>query len=363
MVVKYKLPEHWIRYDIRAIAPEFIEAKAAVLALASIPYQRSWAEALQKIELKREIAGTSRIEGAEFTEYELEQALSEESPEEQLTRSQRQARSASKAYKWIDDLDPDQPINAGLIKQIHRIIVTGCDEDRCFPGELRGAGENVIFGRPRHRGAEGGKECEQAFGLLLEALNGEFQGHDPLVRALALHFHIGAMHPFQDGNGRTARALEALVLKRAQLRGTLFIAMSNYYYEEKDVYLECLAEVRKQDHDLTSFLKFGLTGVAFQCNRLLREIKRHVARSLFRDVMGQMYGRLQSAKKRALAKRQLAILNLLLDREEKLDYIQLFISLERFYHELKEPFRAYVRDLTHLSGLEAIHVTKENDDY
>ncbi len=32
-----------------------------------IPYQRSWVEGLQQIELKREIAGTSRIEGADFT--------------------------------------------------------------------------------------------------------------------------------------------------------------------------------------------------------------------------------------------------------------------------------------------------------
>ena len=38
------------------------------------------------------------------------------------------------------------------------------------------------------------------------------------------------MHPFVDGNGRTARALEALMLQRAGLRDSSFIAMSNYYY-------------------------------------------------------------------------------------------------------------------------------------
>jgi Fic family protein len=41
------------------------------------------------------------------------------------------------------------------------------------------------------------------------------------------------MHPFLDGNGRTARALEALMLQRTGLRDTLLIAMSNYSYEQK----------------------------------------------------------------------------------------------------------------------------------
>ncbi|MPY72582.1 MAG: hypothetical protein GEU92_21360, partial [Alphaproteobacteria bacterium] len=46
-----------------------------MLALTQIPYQRSWAEQLQQDQLKREVAGTSRIEGAEFTERELDAAI------------------------------------------------------------------------------------------------------------------------------------------------------------------------------------------------------------------------------------------------------------------------------------------------
>jgi Fic family protein len=46
------------------------------------------------------------------------------------------------------------------------------------------------------------------------------------------------MHPFLDGNGRTARALEAFILQKVGLKDSLFIAMSNYYYEEKNEYLK-----------------------------------------------------------------------------------------------------------------------------
>jgi hypothetical protein len=46
------------------------KAKAAVLSLTNMPVQRSWVDALQIIQLKREVAGTSRIEGADFSEKE-----------------------------------------------------------------------------------------------------------------------------------------------------------------------------------------------------------------------------------------------------------------------------------------------------
>jgi Fic family protein len=364
MTIQYVLPDHWIKYDPAAIIGELTEAKAAVMSLTSIPFQRSWAEKLQEIELKREVAGTSRIEGADFTDRELDEAIATDTPEGQLNRSQRQARSAIKAYRWIEHLPPDRPLDEDLIKEVHRRIVTGCDDDHCPPGTLRGSAQNVVFGRPRHRGVEGGSDCERSLRRLVGALNQEFRSHDRLIQALALHYHLGAMHPFHDGNGRTARALEALMLQRAQLKDTLFIAMSNYYYDEKDAYLACLAEVRQSNYDLTSFLKFGLRGIATQCRRLLNEIRRHVAKSLFRDVMGQMYGRLRSTRKRALGERQLGILQFLLDNNEPISVQKLFDPMYRVYKDLKAPGKAFVRDLNALLDIGAIsHERRENDSF
>jgi Fic family protein len=58
-------------------------------------------------------------------------------------------------------------------------------------------------------------------------IGNEFRQYDPLIQALAVHYHIAAMHPFQDGNGRTARALEAFLLQKARSRDSAFVAMSN----------------------------------------------------------------------------------------------------------------------------------------
>jgi cell filamentation protein, protein adenylyltransferase len=323
-----------------------------------MPFQRSWAEALQEMELKREVAGTSKIEGADFTDREFEEAIAANVPANQLTRSQRQARAAIQTYRWIATLPAGRPATEDLIRSVHRRIVTNCDDDHCAPGQLRGHDQNVTFGRPRHRGASGGAECETAFRRLCGAINQEFRSHDGLIQALAVHYHLGAIHPFQDGNGRTARAMEALLLKRAELKDTLFVTMSNHYYDEKDNYLDILTQVRASDHVLTPFLKFGLRGIAIQCKRLLREIRRHVSRSLYRDVMGQMYGRLYSTRKRALAKRQFSILERLLERDDTWTVEELFNAISKDYNNLKSAGKAFIRDVNHLSGLKAIQVNK-----
>jgi Fic family protein len=334
-----------------------VEAKAVVLALREIPYERSWVEALQELQLKREVAGTSRIEGAEFTERELETAL-KEMPEQLLTRSQRQAHAAVQTYRWIATVRDDRPVNAELICEIHRRIVTGADDDHCPPGQIRRRDENVNFGAPRHRGAEGGEECARAFAGFAEALRHEYRGHDPLIQALATHCHLAAMHPFLDGNGRTARALEALLLQRAGLRDSRFIAMSNYYYDEKTACLTALSEVRARDHDLTPFLVFGLTGVALQSRRLLAEIRHHVSKSLFRNLMYDLFGRLKTPRRRVIAERQVEILKLLLEADQ-MDLVEIIAKTARVYGSLGNPVKALVRDLSELIRLGAIKVEKQ----
>jgi Fic family protein len=351
MVVRYAVPAKWITYDFGAIQAELLEAKAAVLALTQIPYQRSWADQLQRVQLKREFAGTSRIEGAEFTERELEAAM-RDTPEQLETRSQKQAAAAVATYQWIARLPDDRPVDVSLISEVHCRLVTGCDDDHCPPGQTRKRDENVTFGAPRQRGVEGGDECDRAIAGLVEAVRTVYQEHDPLIRALALHYHFAAMHPFLDGNGRTARALEALMLQRTGLRDTLFIAMSNYYYENKSGYLNALAEVRAGDYDLTAFLKFALKGVQSQCRSLFAEIRRHVAKALYRNTMTDLFGRLRSPRKRVMSARHIQLANLVLAVDE-ISLAEL-VEKSRHLYTVKNPGKALVRDLNYLSELGAI---------
>jgi Fic family protein len=357
--ILYVDPKRLIDYDPVRIGPQLAEAKAAVMSLATIPFQRRWVEALQEVQLKREVAGTSRIEGAEFTDRELEAAL-KETPEELFTRSQRQAHAAMNTYLWIRSLPSDHPLNGKLIREVHRRLVTGADDDHCEPGALRTVDQNVTFGVPQHRGVEGGKKCQKAFDALCHAIEREYPEHDLLVQALAVHYHLGAMHPFLDGNGRTARAMEAVILQRAGLKETL-IAMSNYYYDEKIAYLNVLSEARAGGHDLTPFLVFALRGIALQCKRLTAEIIREVRKALFRNMMYDLFNRLQSARKRVIAKRQIEILKLFLDREA-IPWRQVIALTEKYYDSLADPIKALIRDMNYLLAIGGLSYSPKGSD-
>ena len=151
------------------------------------------------------------------------------------------------------------------------------------------------------------------------------------------------------------------MLQRADLRDTLFIAMSNYYYDEKKAYLESLAEVRARDHDLTLFLLFGLRGIAIQCQRLFTEIRNHVSKALFLNLMQELSVRLRTKRKRVIASRQNEVLSLLLDAGV-VDLGEFVRRADPIYRALKNPRKAMVRDLDYLIELGAVEIKQIGKD-
>ena len=358
-VSRYVVPQQWVRYDAVALLDLLIQARTAAGVLNRMPYLPQWIEQVHEEQLRLEAAGTSRIEGAVFTQREQDEALAPDAPAPtDLTRSQRQLRSADATYRWLRSQPAGQPVTSEFILAIHRRIVTGCDDDRCQPGGLRPDGWNVTFGTPRCRGVEGGHGCRAAFDALGAAIAGEFQRHDPIIQAMAAHYHIGAMHPFGDGNGRTARALEAFMLRRAGVNNVVLVSLSNYYYDRKEEYLAALSESRRKGHDLTPFLRFGLRGVAERCDAVAAAIVAYHRRTLFREFARSLFGQLRSPRRRVLAERQLQILDILLEGGSN-GLNDLMTQARVHYAGLKFPVNALARDVVGLLNLSAITLDGE----
>ena len=358
-VSHYVQPQRWVVYDKSAIAGLLVDARTAAGVLARLPYLHRWIEQAHEEQLRLEAVGTSRIEGAEFTPREQAEALAPDTPEHtRMTHSQRQLRAADATYRWLRSRPADYSLTNEFILDIHRRLVTGCDDDHCEPGTLRRDGSNVTFGRPICRGAEGGIELSDAFGALCHAMNEEFKAHDRIIQAMAAHYHIGAMHPFDDGNGRTARALEAFMLREAGVNDMIMVSLSNYYYEHQREYLTALYESRERAHDLTPFLKFTLEAVAERCNVLADDIMTRNKEVLFREFAQSLFGRLRSPRRRALAERQLRIIDLLLSAGPT-NLSDLMDRVIVHYSDLKFPLRALSRDLIGLINLFAIEFGNE----
>lgn len=351
---RYTVPQHWIRYDKAAILDLLIAAKTEAGILRQMPYLPQWIEEVHEEQLRLEAAGTSRIEGAEFSEREQAEALMPDAPGH-LTYSQRQLRAADATYRWLRLQPADRPVNAEFILEIHRRIVTGCDDDRCEPGALRPAAWNVTIGTPRCRGVEGGDDCRAAFDALCRAIAGAFRQHDGIIQAMATHYHIGAMHPFGDGNGRTARAVEAFMMRRASVNDLVMVSLSNYYYDHKDAYLAALDESRQRGHDLTPFLMFALPAVAERCRAVAAKIVINHQRTLFREFARSLFGQLRSPRRRVIAERQLQILEVLLTGGP-MELRDLLNRTAVHYNALKFLERAQMRDVVGLFILDAIAI-------
>lgn len=81
---------------------------------------------------------------------------------------------------------------------------------------------------------------------------------DPVLKAAIAHFWFVAIHPFDDGNGRIARALTELLLSRADETSKRFYSMSNQIQLDKKRYYEVLENTQKDDGDITEWLLWFL---------------------------------------------------------------------------------------------------------
>lgn len=83
-------------------------------------------------------------------------------------------------------------------------------------------------------------------------------GNDPVLRAGLAHLWFVTMHPFEDGNGRVARALADLALARAEETGLRFYSMSAQIEAQKKQYYDILERTQKGTLDVTAWLVWFL---------------------------------------------------------------------------------------------------------
>jgi Fic family protein len=85
-------------------------------------------------------------------------------------------------------------------------------------------------------------------------------GLDPLVAMSVAHYQFEAIHPFEDGNGRTGRIVNVLMLIDAGLISEPILYLSRYIIEKKDEYYRLLLEVTR-DGNWEDWILFMLEGI------------------------------------------------------------------------------------------------------
>lgn len=111
-------------------------------------------------------------------------------------------------------------------------------------------------------------------------LNTPREGLPPYYRAALAHLNFVAIHPFDDGNGRTARILEALVLYLADYKSQELVSLEAYFGRDTQGYYRAIADslgpaYDPQDRDVTPWTDYYLRAHAAQAEAAAAETRLH----------------------------------------------------------------------------------------
>lgn len=176
------------------------------------------------------------------------------------------------------------------------------------------------IGRERvHYEAPSAERLEKEMQTFLQWFNGSAGSVDPVLKAALAHLWFVTIHPFEDGNGRIARAIADLALARSEQSAQRFYSMSAQIRRERNDYYTILERTQKGDLDITNWMSWFLDcldrafdGADAILGGILRKAhfwERHAARQLNarqRLVLNRLFdgfeGKLTSSKWAKLTK-------------------------------------------------------------
>ena len=289
-------PQFDITPRIRHALEEIERHSWLVENMLIMPKYQAWIR--REVQVRR-AAGTTRIEGASLDETEVGRLVSRQ-PSGNLTEDERANLNAIEAYEFVDYLSDqaDIPIDELVIRQLNRYIMRGAAET-LTPGAYR-KGQNMVgdFTPPDQGDVP---SLMRSFALWLR----EDDETHPVLKAGVAHIHFGAIHPFWDGNGRTARALATLVLQRSQFGFKKLLSIESDMFELWDDYRSAIERTLGSrfipGYDATAWLEFfasmmqahagQITGCLTDWHRMMEDLYESGAQAglATRQVEGHMF--------------------------------------------------------------------------
>lgn len=185
---------------------------------------------------------STRIEGNQLTLAQVESLLRGESVGASPD-SLQEVRNYAEAISYAQDVaaDPRSFISDDTIRTIHHYVSKSLDPHYA-PGRYRteqnyvvdGNSGRVVFRPPPPA------EVAPLMQEFVEWLNGDALMVEPYTRAGLAHLNFVGIHPFIDGNGRTARILETLILYRSGLRSYELVSLEEYFGRDTQSYYSAL---------------------------------------------------------------------------------------------------------------------------
>jgi Fic family protein len=226
--------------------------------------------------MRRESVLSSRIEGTQASLSDLLIYEAKGEPGGPGTDDVREVHNYVAAMEHLLAPDRRLPLSLPLLREAHRILMTGVRGHHATPGEFRTT-QNWI-GSPGAVLADATYvpppperlwECLDGFEKYLHAT------HElpPLVEIACIHYQFEAIHPFVDGNGRVGRLLITLLLIEWGLLPMPLLDLSAYIEPRRPTYYDGLLGVSTRG-DWAGWVRFLLTAIEHQSASVVRRAHR-----------------------------------------------------------------------------------------
>lgn len=298
--------------------------ESAKTLIDTAPLIPAWEARFRSDAMSRTVHYGTKIEGNELTEEQAEQVAkltNVESTSEAMKKTGIIARERDiqevlnyrNVIGWIDkqqNFKSTEVYHLDTLKTLHRLTTAKLIDDQ-YVGFFRdkqvivesASGGGVVFRPPVS------VEVPYLINDFFEWGNSDpAKSIHPIFQAAITHYQLVYIHPFIEGNGRTARAMATLFLYSTGYDFKRFFSLEQYFDQGVDAYYQALLSVQQsQSNDLTYWLEYFCYGLAVEIDKVQSQVQR-----LSKDLKLKK----QLGRQVALSERQIILLELFQQQDE-----------------------------------------------
>lgn len=270
--------------EVLSLIAELDEFKGAWKALGSLAPERLGA--LRRVAAVESIGSSTRIEGSKLTDREVAALLSNLDIKRFETRDEQEVVGYAEVMETVFTRADAIPLTQNHIKQLHRDLLIHSTKDERHRGNYKTSSNHVSAFDDE--GNEIGVVFETASPfetprLMAEWVDWTNQSLDdrtlhPLLTIAVFVVVFLAIHPFQDGNGRTSRILTTLLLLRCGYAYVVYSSLESVIEQTKEAYYVALRTtqrtIRSDTPEWNAWVIYFLKALKEQKDRLERKIER-----------------------------------------------------------------------------------------
>jgi Fic family protein len=295
---EYRKTHSWISFQLDlGKAPWTLwnnvgEAHSKCRHLARTPLPPALARKMEQVYLAKGARASAAIEGNSLNEEQavaaVEGNLELPPSQEYLQQELENVINALASIEAEVHHDGHFKVTPEKLRELNRIVLTDLVvEDHVLSGEFRTTG--IAVGTA-YRGAPA-SDCEFLVQAMCDWLNGpdfrpDGKNHardflHAFLRAVVAHVYIAWIHPFGDGNGRTARLVEFGILTAAGMPSVAAHLLSNHYNATRANYYRQLDHASKSGGDLIPFLDYAAEGFVGELQQQLNDVHELIVQAIW----------------------------------------------------------------------------------